>query len=80
MTDEYYQKKRLEEMQKQTECMEEQNKLLNDIKDIGMMLVSELGFLVERNYNPLGVTKDDVDELGDYIKEVRKGMMERWSE
>lgn len=73
MTDEYYEKKRLEEMRKQ-------NKLLEDIKDIGMMLVSEMGFIVEHTYNPLGITKDDVDELGDYIKEVRKGMMERWSE
>lgn len=65
---------------KYAEAIERQNKLLEDIKDLGMMIVSEMGFLVERNYNPLSVTMDDVDALGDYIKEVRKRMDERWAE
>lgn len=73
MKDEYYHKHKLEEMRKR-------NRYLADLKDIGMMIVSELGFIVERSYNPLGVTKDDVDELGDYLKDVKQGMIERWSE
>lgn len=79
MTDEYYQKKRLEEMQKQTRCMEEQNKLLDDIKDIGMVVNVKLSFLIEKSVNPLGVTQKDVDRVAEFSYSVMDDMEKRWS-
>lgn len=80
MTDEWYKKRQLEEMQKQTECMENQNKLLKDIRDIGLTLGLQLSVLAEKSVNPLGVTEKDIEKVGDLITETRKRMEKRWSE
>ena len=77
MTDEYYQKKRLEEMQKQTECMENQAKALCDIRDalVGMSSI----FLTGIADNP-NTTRKNFDLSKSAMETVKDAIEKRWSE
>lgn len=78
MTDEYYQKKRLEEMQKQTECMVNILKLLADMRDVGNIANVFNSVIVDSVKDK--VSDRAVEHADKELKKLSNAMEKRWSE
>lgn len=77
MTDEWYKRKCLEEMKKQTKAMSDKAKALQDIRDalVGMSSI----FLTGIADNP-NTTRENFDLSKSSIEAVKDAIEKRWSE